>query len=132
MMDDVLSRIWVDLGNRISGPLSFRLIVQPLMAMVLAVHAGAQDARSGRSPYFWTILNDAAERRELLHEGWKPVARIFALAVVLDIVYQLMVFSWLYPFELLLVAFSLACVPYVVVRGAVNRLIVNAHRRVRP
>ena len=33
-----------------------------------------------------------------------------------------MVFRWIYPFETLLVAFLLACVPYLLIRGPVNRI----------
>jgi len=33
-----------------------------------------------------------------------------------------MVFRWIYPLEVLLVAFLLACVPYLLIRGPVNRL----------
>ena len=121
-MDDVLTRIWENLGGRIGGPLSFRLILQPLVAMVLAVRAGLQDARSGRPPYFWTILANAGDRRHLIREGWKAVAKVFVIAVVIDAAYQVMVFRWVYPFELLLVAFLLACVPYLLIRGPANRI----------
>ena len=131
-MEDVITRIWENLGGRIGGPLSFRLILQPLVAIVLALRAGRQDARAGRPPYFWTILTDAADRRDLLREGWKAVAKVFVLAMVIDAVYQVMVFRWVYPFEMLLVAFLLACVPYLLVRGPANRLIAGERRRVHP
>ena len=44
------------------------------------------------------------------------------LAVVLDCIYQLVVFQCIYPFEALLVAFLLACVPYLPLRGLATRL----------
>jgi len=121
-MDDVLARIWEHLGGRIGGPLSFRLILQPVVATVLAIRAGLQDAKTGRPAYFWTILTDADSRRGLLREGWKAVAKVFVLAVIIDAVYQVIVVRWIYPFESLLVAFLLACVPYLLVRGPVNRI----------
>lgn len=121
-MEDVLARIWENLGGRIGGPLSFRLLLQPTVATVLAIRAGLQDARTGRPPYFWTILTSPADRRDLLREGWKEVAKVFVLAVIIDVAYQVMVFRWVYPLELLLVAFLLACVPYLLIRGPANRL----------
>jgi hypothetical protein len=131
-MEDLLARIWENLGGRIGGPLSFRLILQPVVATVLAVRAGLQDARTGRPAYFWTILTSPADRRDLLREGWKAVAKVFVLAVIIDVVYQVIVFRWVYPVELLLVAFLLACVPYLLIRGPVNRLAAAGDRRERP
>ncbi len=129
-MDDLLTRLWENLGGRIGGPLTFRLILQPLVAAALAIRAGLLDARTGRQPYFWTILTNPAHRRDLLREGWKAVANVFAVAVVIDVAYQLIVFRWVYPGEVLIVAFLLACVPYLLIRGPANR-IASAFRRGR-
>ena len=128
-MDDLLARIWENLGGRIGGPLSFRLILQPVVATVLAIRAGLQDAKTGRPAYLWTIVTDADSRRGLLREGWKAVAKVFVLAVIIDAVYQVIVVRWIYPFESLLVAFLLACVPYLVVRSPVNRIATAKGRR---
>lgn len=127
-MDEVLSRIWENLGGRIGGPLSFRLLLQPLVAAGLAVRAGLHDARTGKPPYFWTIWTSPADRRELLREGWKAVAKVFVLAVAIDVAYQLMVFRWVYPLELFIVAFLLACVPYLLVRGPANRIVAGRRK----
>ena len=128
-MEDVLARIWADLGGRVGGPLSFRLLLQPAVATVLAIRAGLLDARTGQPAYFWAILSDDGHRRDLLREGWKAVAKIFVLAVIIDAAYQVMVFRWVYPVELLVVAFFLACVPYLLIRGPVNRITVAARPR---
>jgi hypothetical protein len=129
-MEDWVARTWADLGERIGGPLSFRLILQPAVAAFLAIRHGLQDARTGRPAYFWTILTNPDDRRELLREGWKAVAKVFVLAIVLDGVYQVIVFRRVHPIEMLLVAFLLACVPYLLIRGPVNR-IAAADRRHR-
>ena len=42
--------------------------------------------------------------------------------VALDAICQFIVFCWLYPSEALLVATVLAVLPYLVVRGPVNRI----------
>jgi hypothetical protein len=39
-MEQLLERIWHDLGGRVGGPLTFRLIIQPIVAIFLAVRAG--------------------------------------------------------------------------------------------
>ena len=122
---DTILRIWADLGGRVGGPMSFRLLLQPAMAALFAIRAGLLDGRRGQPPYFWSILHDPAHRRHLITEGWKDVARIFGLAIAMDVIYQIIVFRWVYPTETVIVAFLLACVPYLLIRGPVGRL---AHR----
>ena len=127
-MGELLERIWHDLGGRVGGPLTFRLIIQPLVAVFLAVRAGLKDGREGSPAYFWSILTDEGHRRELLRNGWKDVARLFVLAVVMDLIYQLIVFRWIYPFESFIVAVVLALLPYLLIRGPVNRLVQHRHK----
>ena len=103
--------------------MTFRIILQPLMATLLAVRAGIKDAREGRPAYFWTILTDPSQRADLLRQGWKAIGRVFILAVIMDVIYQLLVLRWLYLGELLLVTILLAVVPYLLIRGPVNRLV---------
>ena len=129
-MDELIARIWHDLGGRVGGPLTFRLIIQPLVAIFLAVRAGLKDGREDNPPYFWSILTNQDHRRELLRNGWKDVARLFVFAVLMDLIYQVIVFRWFYPFETLIVAVVLALVPYLVLRGLVTRL--AQHRRNKP
>jgi hypothetical protein len=50
------------------------------------------------------------------------VGRVFILAVVLDVICQIILFRWIYPSEALLVATFPAIVPYLLVRGPVNRI----------
>ena len=83
-LSDVLNTFWTDLMARPDGPYSFRFILQPLMATILAILDGIKDARTGRSPYFWTIVNDPAKRAARLREGIRATARILLLAVVLE------------------------------------------------
>ncbi len=122
-MDDVLSRFVTDLIGRITGPLSFRLILQPMMAIFFAVRDGLRDKADNRAPYFTSLFSvGEAQRHELFREAWKAIAKVFVLAFVLDVVYQLIVLRWVYPFESLVVAMILAILPYVLLRGVVDRL----------
>ncbi len=132
MLNDVLARIWENIGGRVGGPLTFRFVLQPVVATFLAIRAGLADARTGRPPYFWTILTNPNDRAALLREGWKAVAKVFVLASVIDVAYQVMVFRWVYPFEVLLIAFLLACVPYLLIRGPANRMARKGRRHERP
>jgi len=64
----------------------------------------------------------SGQREEMLKEGWKSVGRVFILALVLDIVYQVIVLRFVYPGEAIIVAFILAILPYLILRGVITRL----------
>ena len=121
-MEDLLTRIFENLISRVSGPMKFRLILQPLMATIFAIRSGLKDAKGGRPAYFWALFTDSAHRRDLLRDGWKSVGRIFILAIIIDVVYQFIVLRWVYPVEALLVAAILAFIPYLLIRGPANRI----------
>lgn len=121
-MEDILTRIFENLLDRVSGPMKFRLVLQPLMAIIFAVRDGKKDAREGKPPYFWALFTDPGHRRDMLRDGWKAVGRIFVIGVIIDGVYQFIVLRWFYPGEALLTAAILAFVPYLLIRGPVNRL----------
>lgn len=128
-MEDLVARVVENLIGRVSGPMKFRLIIQPLMAAVFAVRDGLKDAREGRPPYFWAIFKHRHRRWDMLRDGWESVGKIFILAVIIDLVEQLFFFRWFYPGEAVLVAFILACIPYLLIRGPVNRVAQGKLRR---
>ena len=121
-MDHMIARIWENLVARTTGPLKFRLVMQPAMALFLAIRCGLKDAQEGKPPYFWALFTDRGEREAMLKNGWKSVGKVFVLAMVLDVVYQIIDLRWVYPGEVVLVAIILAIVPYLLVRGTVNRI----------
>lgn len=121
-MDDIWMRIVENLGDRITGPMKFRLLLQPGMAVLFAVMAGLKDAELGKPPYAWSLFTDPEHRAEMLKDGWKSVGKVFLLAMVLDIVYQIVVAQFVYPGEVILVALLLAIAPYLIVRGLVTRI----------
>lgn len=121
-MEDLTARFFGNLADRVGGPLTFRLIIQPLVAIFLATRAGLADARAGRPIYGWSVLTDSVHRSALLREGWKSIAKVFVAAIVIDCVYQIVVMRWIYPGEALLVGATLAMLPYLLVRGPVNRI----------
>jgi hypothetical protein len=121
-MDDMWMRIAGDLAARVSGPMKFRLVLQPCVAAFFAIRSGLADARAGRPPYFWTLVTDPAQRAYMIKDGWKSVGKVFMLALVLDVVYQIIVSRFVYPGETIIVAFVLAIAPYLILRGLVTRL----------
>ncbi len=117
-----LQRIWQNIVARPGGPMTFRFILQPAMAVLAALHDGIKDARTGRSPYFWTLLTSRANRRDRLYEGLIATARIILLGLVMDAIYQVIVLKTFYPVESVIVALTLAFVPYLILRGPIARI----------
>jgi hypothetical protein len=121
-MDEFFNRVWQDLVGRITGPMSFRFILQPLMGTIFAIRDGMADARTGRPPYLHSLFFDPEGRRDRILDGWRSVSRIFFLGLAMDIIYQILVLHTFYIGELLLVALVLAIIPYVLLRGPVRRI----------
>jgi len=123
MEHDLINTGW-HLGIRLSGPLKFRFILQPGMAIFLAVRCALKDARDGKPPYFWGMLTaTAAERLAMLKDGWKSLGTLLIAATLMDAIYQFIVQRWIYPSEAIVVAVILAVVPYLLVRGPINRIV---------
>jgi hypothetical protein len=103
------------------GP-ALRFLLQPAMSMILGIRDGIRDARTGRSPYLWTILFDPTRRWANIREGIAVIGKVFLVAVAVDVVYQIIELKAFYPNEALLVATLLAFVPYLILRGPVARI----------
>jgi hypothetical protein len=119
---DYLSGLWQEIAARPDGPMAFRFYLQPAMSIIYAIVSGRKDAREHKPPYFWALFTDPVHRVELLRDGWKSVRNVFLLAIVMDLIYQIMVFKGLRPLEGLVISIVVAIVPYLLVRGPVNRL----------
>jgi hypothetical protein len=121
-MEEIWMRFVENMNDRVSGPMKFRLLLQPAMAAFFAIRAGLNDARTGKPPYFWSLVTDPAHRVDMLKDGWKGVGKVFLIALLLDVAYQVMVLKFVYPGEAIYVAFVLAILPYLILRGLVTRI----------
>jgi hypothetical protein len=121
-MDDLWQLFADQLQDRVSGPMKFRIVLQPIMATYFAIRMGLSDAKSGKDPYFWSFLIGRGHRFDIVKDGWKSVGRVVLLAGGLDLVYQYFVESSIHLRAAIIVAFVLAVVPYVIVRGTVTRI----------
>jgi hypothetical protein len=115
-------RIWDHLVERPGGSLALRFLLQPTVSLAFAVRDGIRDARTGRSPYFWTVLTDPEKRRNRLREGLAATGKILLIAIALDAIYQYLTYKTFYPVEALIVAVLLAFIPYFLIRGPVARI----------
>jgi hypothetical protein len=126
---EALARGWTNFVGRLDGPMHLRFVVQPAVAVLLAIRAGVRDARKGAPPLLADLRNPA-HRRERMRDAWRDVRRVFLVAVALDAAYQVWVHRGIYALELLVTATVLAVVPYGLVRGPAAR-IARAHLAAR-
>jgi hypothetical protein len=113
---------------RVEGPFSFRLIVQPLVALFFGIRDGVKDARERKPPYFWALFTDADHRHDMLGSGWKSIGKVFIIAIVLDLIFQYLALGDFRPIGALLAGIILAVIPYLLFRGPVNRFMRLKHK----
>ena len=102
--------------------LALRFLLQPAISTILAIRDGIRDARTGRSPYFWTVMSDPVQRSARLREGIAVTGKLFLMAIAVDVVYQVVELKAFHPSEALIVAVLLAFIPYLILRGPDARL----------
>lgn len=122
-VDETVTRFWQELMARPSGPLAFRFVLQPLVAIGYALRDGVRDAKTGRPAYFWAIFTDSAHRKALISSGWQSIGKVLIIALVIDLIYQMIALRALRPLEAVVIAMLLAIVPYILVRGPINRIL---------
>ena len=66
-MDDFWTRIVENMASRVTGPMKFRLVLQPLMASIFAIRSGLADARTGKPPYSPSFDPPASPSRIITH-----------------------------------------------------------------
>ena len=122
-MDDFWTRVVDNMAARVTGPMQLRLLLQPLMASVFAIRSGLADGMASKPPYFWSLFSDPAHRVEMVKDGWKSVGKVFVLALILDVIYQIVATRFVYVGEAITTALLLAIAPYLILRGLMTRLI---------
>jgi hypothetical protein len=102
-----------ELPHRFTGPGRFRFVLQPTIAILLGVRRGLADARAGNPRY---------GRKELLLSGVAAVSTLLALGVIMDIVFQFVVYKTVHPGVALLVGPIFIFAPYVLSRELTTHL----------
>jgi len=118
-----------DLGLRLTGPMWVRFILQPLVAIILGVRDGINDARAGRPPYIWGLFFHPGGRRETLTRSAETLAKPIIIATVLDAIAQYLMFRAIYPGAAVLVGVTVMALPYTLARALANRVASSRRQR---
>jgi hypothetical protein len=122
MLFETIARGLENLLGRFGGPMSFRLLMQPAVAIFFAVRAGIRDARENKPTFLGCALSNPRSWSPRMRQSWRDVGAVFIVALVLDSIYQVAVQGGIFTLELLITATVLALVPYMIFRDLVSRV----------
>ena len=111
-----------DMLARLSGAGRLRFIVQPLVAILLGARDGVKDARAGSPAFLWALAFHGQHRREMLRNAFTSASDLVAIAILLDLISQFLIFREIHPAAALLLGPVLIGVPYAVARAFGNRV----------
>jgi hypothetical protein len=111
-----------ELPQRFTGPGRLRFILQPMVVIVLGIRGGLRDAKAGNPPFLFGLLFSAGRRRELIRSGVAAIRNLLAFAIILDFVFQLVLYRSVHPGAALVVGPILICLPYAVSRALIIRV----------
>ena len=107
----------------ISGPGTFRFVLQPLFSILMGVRDGRNDAKSSTPPILPLLLLQSDKRSEALKGRLHVLVLPLIFAVVLDSIFQILIFGiWRLQWALV-VGVCLVGIPYILAREITNRTI---------
>ena len=110
-----------DLLARLSGPGRIRFIVQPVVAVLLGLRDGTHDARTGSPRFLAALISKGDHRPALLRHAFQSLRDLAAIAILLDLLSQALIFHEIHPGAALLVGPILIGIPYLLARTLANR-----------
>jgi hypothetical protein len=111
-----------DMLARLSGAGRFRFILQPVTALLVGMRDGIRDSRSGCPPFLLALVSHPARRPDLLRSAFASVRDLVAIAIILDVFSQFLIFQEIHPGAALVLGPVLIAVPYSISRALANRI----------
>src|SRR5580765_122489 len=111
-----------DMLARLSGTGRLRFILQPMVALFIGMRDGIKDSREGCPPFLLALVSHRARRTELLRSALNSVRDLVAVAIILDVISQFLLFEDVHPGAALVLGPVLIAVPYSISRALANRI----------
>jgi len=118
------------IAARLTGPMNFRFILQPVVAILLGIRDGRTDAKTGTPPFLFLLFTDPKDRGKNLVQALKGLIVPIALGTVLDGVAQFLIFRdvpgrgmIVRPLPALIVGTTVIALPYVLARSITCNLL---------
>jgi hypothetical protein len=123
-------RFLEDIVARLHGPGRLRFILQPAVAILLGARDGAKDSRAGNPPFLWGLFFRSGNRPQLMRSALASVRDLVAVAILLDVAAQFLIFRMVHPGAALLLGPALIAFPYASSRAVTNRITRSRTERV--
>lgn len=115
-------RFFIDLWARFTGMGRIRFILQPLIALLISRHDGLRDAEKGRPPFLsGLIFRYQGQPRHSLRGAAASIGNLLIVAILMDLLFQFLIFREVHPLAALLIGPLLIAAPYAVGRAWTNR-----------
>ena len=111
-----------DMVARLPGRGRLRFIFQPTVAILVGARDGVRDVRAGSLPFLWNLVFHPPDRRGLVRSALASVRNLVSVAILLDVVSQLLLFQRVNPFAALILGPVLIGFPYASSRALTNRV----------
>jgi hypothetical protein len=118
-----------DLSGRglLGGPIQIRLFLQPVLAMLLGIKFGIQDAKAGKAPFFQQLAHTSGGRGAIVKQAARDALIPLCIALLLDSILQHMINGRVRPLAALIVGGILVFIPFLIVRALANRAWTHGH-----
>jgi hypothetical protein len=110
------------IARDLSGKGQFRLILQPLAALILGIRFGIADANAGKAPFLNRLIMHRHQRWTIFKESLSDAVFPLVVALVMDGVLQHITFGRIRPLAALVVGALLVWLPFVATRAITNRI----------
>jgi hypothetical protein len=111
-----------ELPQRFTGSGRLRFILQPMIAIMLGIRSGRADAKAGNPPYLFALICGPGRRRELLRSGVTTISTLLAMGIIMDVIFQLILYEAVHPGAALLIGPILIGFPYAASRALTTRV----------
>ena len=115
-------RFFEDMRARFSGPGRLRFLLQPTAALLLGVRDGKRDSQAKCPPFLYGLAFRRTHRLELWRTAIASVRDLVAIAIIVDLIAQVLIFREIHPGAALLLGPVLIAVPYSISRALTNRI----------
>lgn len=112
-----------DMVARLHGPGRLRFILQPMAAILPGVRDGVKDALVGNPPYLWGLIFHPGRRPGLVRSALASVRDLLAVAILVDLAVQALIFHTVHPGAALILGPLLIALPYALSRALTNRVV---------
>ncbi len=122
-MDRVVQAIIERVIARVTGPMSLRFVLQPVMAILLGIRDGRLDAKAGAPPFGWALAFMPGNRKAALRSALHALLVPIIIGSVLDAIAQYLIFHQVRAGWALVVGTLVMGLPYTAARGLSNRIV---------